>query len=69
MLRAVKAQVAKTYRVFKSNCNEQNLYHAKTVRAFNVRIFSSCSKLAAVLYWVVVIILKVNDQFEIQDRT
>ena len=33
-----------------------------------MRIFSSRSKLAAVLYWVVSIILKIYDQFEIPGR-
>ena len=50
------------YPVFKSNCNEPNLYHATLVWVNTMRFFSSCSKLPTVLYWVGPIIENKNDQ-------
>ena len=40
-LRTALTDCFQTVRGFKGNCNPQNLYHAKTVRAINL---SSCSK-------------------------
>ena len=67
-LKCQKNWASCSYHVFKCNCNAQNLYHGKTAWAINVRIFSSFSKLLTVLYWVALIIKKINDQFDIQGR-